>query len=111
MTHSSKNPREVINVSARIVRSDQVGRAIVSSQANGKLVRKELGHGLDSRSRRPLRDLRCGIDSEHPRASVQEETKTRTIVRADVCDERAPVESEPVDHLRRVRTKVLDELR
>ncbi len=74
-----------------------LGRAMALQDAATNGVREEIADGLDARLGRTPRDIDGRIDTQHPHAALLEEAEQRSVVAAELDDQRARRDPEAAD--------------
>jgi len=98
---------EIVDIGDHVVGDHDAGRAVALQDAAADGIGEEIADGLDSRYRRTPRDVDGGIDTQHPHAALPKETEQRSVVAAELDDQRARRDDESADDVHGIAREVL----
>ncbi len=98
---------EIVDIGDHVVGDHDARRTVALQDATPDRIGEEIADGLDPRLRRAPRDLDGGIDAEHPHPALLEEAEQRSIVAAELDDQRARRDGEAADDVVGIAREVL----
>ena len=99
---------DVRDLGEHVVSEDEIGRTALLRHPPAELRAEELRQCLDAARHRGLRHVQRRLDAEHRDAVREEVLEEVAVVGRDLDDEAVVPESQALDHVVRVATRVLD---